>query len=303
MVIMGAMGYRRRTGFLAGLTVAQISEFSLILGALGLSLGHIDGSAMGLLTSVGLVTIGLSTYLILYSHPIDERLSPYLAVFERRRPYREMAIDTPDPAPAADIILFGLGRYGGAIARHLLMRGRRVLGVGFDPDALARWREAGVPVVYGGAEDPELFEHLPLDRARWVVSTAPDADAARVPLRHLQARNYRGKVAVACRVPEEEDTLRVEGASIILRPFADAAEQAVDALTTAIDQVEAMSGDLAGLREARVGPGSSWAGRTLRELGLRDRFGVTVLAASRAGRSASSLCDHHWIRVLRSSFA
>jgi predicted Kef-type K+ transport protein len=42
MAIMGYMGYRRRTGFLAGLTVAQISEFSLILAALGLTLGHID---------------------------------------------------------------------------------------------------------------------------------------------------------------------------------------------------------------------------------------------------------------------
>ena len=46
MIIMGYMGYRRRTGFLAGSTVAQISEFSLILGALGLSLGHIDQGIM-----------------------------------------------------------------------------------------------------------------------------------------------------------------------------------------------------------------------------------------------------------------
>ena len=45
MIILGLMGYRKRTGFLAGLTVAQISEFSLILGALGLSLGHIDAGS------------------------------------------------------------------------------------------------------------------------------------------------------------------------------------------------------------------------------------------------------------------
>ncbi len=67
MVIMGVMGYRKRTGFLAGLTVAQISEFSLILAALGVSLGHIENEIVGLVTLVGLITIGLSTYLILYS--------------------------------------------------------------------------------------------------------------------------------------------------------------------------------------------------------------------------------------------
>jgi Kef-type K+ transport system membrane component KefB/Trk K+ transport system NAD-binding subunit len=285
MIIMGVMGYRKRTGFLAGLTVAQISEFSLILGALGVGLGHIDADAMGLITFVGLVTIGLSTYMILYSGPLYERLSPLLGVFERRTPYREIAGDTLAPSPRADVILFGLGRYGGGIARHLLLRRRRVVGVDFDPEALARWREAGLPVVYGDAEDPELFEHLPLAEARWVVSTAPAAETGRVLLRHLQQRGYRGRVAVACRRPEEEDTLRVEGASVILRPFAAAAEQAVDVITSAMDQVEAVASGAPGLREARLSPGSRWAGHTLGEARLREHLGVTVLAASRSGRS------------------
>lgn len=42
LAVMGGMGYRKRTGFLAGLTVAQISEFSLIFIAMGLSLGHVQ---------------------------------------------------------------------------------------------------------------------------------------------------------------------------------------------------------------------------------------------------------------------
>src|SRR5690606_26032666 len=44
LAIMGALGYRKRTGFLAGLTVAQISEFSLIFVAMGVSLGHLEQS-------------------------------------------------------------------------------------------------------------------------------------------------------------------------------------------------------------------------------------------------------------------
>ncbi len=44
MVILALMGYRKRTGFLAGLTVAQISEFSLIFMAVGVSLGHVTES-------------------------------------------------------------------------------------------------------------------------------------------------------------------------------------------------------------------------------------------------------------------
>ena len=67
LAIMGYMGYRKRTGFLAGLTVAQISEFSIIFVAMGVSLGHVGQDALGLTTLVGIVTIALSTYMILYS--------------------------------------------------------------------------------------------------------------------------------------------------------------------------------------------------------------------------------------------
>lgn len=117
------------------------------------------------------------------------------------------------------------------------------------------------------------------------MSTAPDLETGRVLLRHLHERGYRGKVAVACRIPEEEDTLRVEGATVILRPFADAAEQAVDSLTTAMEELGAVAAGVPGLREMRLAAGSTWAGRTLAELRMRERFGVTALAVSRAGQS------------------
>lgn len=93
MVIMGAMGYRKRTGFLAGLTVAQISEFSLIFMAMGLTLGHVDSEALGLVTLVGLITIALSVYMITYSHTLYRWLEPALAPFERKRAQREQTVD------------------------------------------------------------------------------------------------------------------------------------------------------------------------------------------------------------------
>ena len=284
MAIMGLMGYRKRTGFLAGLTVAQISEFSLILAALGVSVGHIGREAMGLVTTVGLVTIGLSTYMIIYSGPLYRWLAPWLDIFERRSPYREAGIDGA-AASSADIIVFGLGRYGGGIVRHLLLRNRRVIGVDFDPQALVHWRAENVPVVYGDASDPELFDHLPLDDVKWVVSTTPDTETGRVLLRHLQERGYRGKVAVACRTADDGDMLRLQGADVLLRPYADAAEQAADAVTTAMDRLTAVAGATPGLREVRLGSMSMWAGHRIADVPLRDEFGVTVLAVSRGGRS------------------
>ena len=284
MAIMGLMGYRKRTAFLAGLTVAQISEFSLILAALGVSVGHLGPEAMGLITTVGLITIALSTYMIMYSARLYEWLAPWLGIFERRTPFREAGANTGAPQKA-DVVVLGLGRYGGGIVRHLLLRHRRVIGVDFDPEALARWRKEGVSVVYGDASDPELFDHLPLAEVNWVVSTTPDIETSRVLLQHLRERGYTGKIAVACRSADEGDVLRLQGADVLLRPYADAAEQAADAITTAMDRLSAIAIAAPGLREARLGSTSKWAGHRIAEIPLRDEFGATVLAVSRGGRS------------------
>jgi Kef-type K+ transport system membrane component KefB len=227
MVIMGFMGYRKRTGFLAGLTVAQISEFSLILAALGVKLGHIGPDALGLVTLVGLITICLSTYLILYSQQIYQRLAPWLSLFERRIPFREKE----DPsAPAADVILFGLGRYGNHLARHLLEQKLKILGVDFDRQVVNAWQKEGLPARYGDAEDPEFPSTLPLNQAQWVVSTIPQLDVNLSLLDALRHNGFSGRKAFTAHSPRDAEILQESGADLILTPFAHAAREAADIL-------------------------------------------------------------------------
>lgn len=229
MAIMGVMGYRRRTGFLAGLTVAQISEFSLILMALGVSLGHVMPETLGLVTLVGLVTIGGSTYLILHSAAIYERIAHRLRLFERRHPYREVAATADDQKPI-DTIVIGLGRFGGHIVRGLRDRGRRVLGVDFDPESIRRARSEGLDAQYGDADDPELALALPLATARQIVCAVPHHDINMATLHHLRGAGYAGKIVLTAHGPREAERLKREGADMVLLPFADAAAEAVDRL-------------------------------------------------------------------------
>jgi Kef-type K+ transport system membrane component KefB len=220
MVIMGAMGYRRRVSFLAGLTVAQISEFSLILAALGAGLGHIGGETVGLITAVGLITIGLSTYLIYNSHALFRVLSPYLRIFERGNP--TAGIPAPQE-PNPEVIVLGLGRFGTAVMEELLDAGVDVLGVDFDPRALRHWQERGVPALYGDAEDPEMPDALPLRHTRWIVSTVRQSDAHRLLLHALEHHGYRGRVAVTADTRQQGAELEEAGADHVLLPFTYAA--------------------------------------------------------------------------------
>lgn len=233
MIIMGLMGYRARTGFLAGLTVAQISEFSLILGALGVSLGHIDDSMMGLITLVGLITIGLSTYLILYSHPLYEWLGSWVQVFERKIPHREQDEDaTSEPGLNPDIILFGLGRYGSRMAEGLRQKGHTVLGVDFDPEMVTHWHTQGWPAYYGDAADPDLPTSLPLSQTKWIVSTIPVSSTNITLLHALRSHGYIGQVALAAFRSSEAELIKQSGSDVVvLLPLADAAERAVELLS------------------------------------------------------------------------
>jgi Kef-type K+ transport system membrane component KefB/Trk K+ transport system NAD-binding subunit len=284
MTIMGYMGYRKRTGFLAGLTVAQISEFSLILGALGVSLGHIDMDTMGLITLVGLITIGLSTYMILYSHQIYNRIAPYLGIFERKIPHRERTQDSGE-AGEFDIILFGLGRYGRNIAKNLRLRHRKVLGVDFDPQVIAECRTEGLPVRYGDAEDPEILEHLPLSSASWIVNATPGRDVNLVLLKSLRERGYPGKIVLTAHTLAEAEAFKSAGADRVLWPFIDAAEQAVDVLSAPMDRISEISPWPITLAEVRLKPGFLAAGKKIRDLDLRAATGASIIAVDRAGRS------------------
>jgi Kef-type K+ transport system membrane component KefB len=235
LAIMGAMGYRKRTGFMAGLTVSQISEFSLIFIAMGVTLGHLEQEAVGLVTLVGLVTITLSTYLITYSERVYRLSEPLLGIFERKIQHAEEEEQEDVEGQRFKVIVFGVGRYGGNIIRGLKDHGVSVLGVDFDPQAVRHWRERDCHVIYGDAMDPEFVATLPINKARIVVLAFParaygltHQDPRLVMYHALHEQGYTGHVvAVSDRV---EDVKRLEAAGIkpVLMPFRDAAVRAVE---------------------------------------------------------------------------
>jgi Kef-type K+ transport system membrane component KefB/Trk K+ transport system NAD-binding subunit len=238
MLIMRVMGYRARTGFMTGLAVSQISEFSLILVAMGAKAGHITADAVGMVTVVALITISISSYLILYSHELYECLSPHLHLFERKTAHREDGgVPMELHGPPVDVVVFGLGRYGTGIVDHLEARGRTVLGVDFDPQVVKEWNARGRLAVYGDGEDPEFATMLPLSSARWVVSSVRDPRVNRYIVHALRHAGFSGNIAVAA---DQRDTIEFgddDSSRIVLAPFEDAAKQAVDLLMEAEERI------------------------------------------------------------------
>ncbi len=235
MTLMAWQGYRKRTGFLAGLALAQISEFSLILMAMGQSLGHVDDRALSLVTLVGLITIALSTYMIQYSNTLYGFFEPYIGRFEKKAMHREEGERPVANDQRYDVILFGLGRYGSAMRERLHKAGLKVLGVDFDPDNVRAWKRQGIPAIYGDMADADFVAHLPLTGVRWVIAAIPvlstsltHGDPRRLLVEVLRDHGYDGRIAIAAQHTTDAERLREKGADLILMPFVDAADQAAD---------------------------------------------------------------------------
>jgi Kef-type K+ transport system membrane component KefB len=232
MVIMGVMGYRAQVSFKAGLAVAQISEFSLILIALGYSLGQVDEKVLSLVTIIGVVTITASTYLILYSEQIYQRLAPWLQVFERRA--KDQLTDTEVQAHPYDAIVIGAGRLGSEVVAGLRARNAKLLVVDIDPQALQRLKAPNVDTLYGDVSDPDFAASLPIHEANTVVCAVPEYSVNLLLLETLQRYEYEGSICLTAMDDRSAAMLGENPGVEVIRPLRMAAKSVVKTLNIRI---------------------------------------------------------------------
>ena len=213
MILMGIFGYTKRTGFMAGLTVAQISEFSLILIALGIKVGHLSPEILSFVTFIGLFTIAGSTYMILYSNLIYPKLSKYLGIFERKEVKKEPKIKTN-----YKVVLFGYNRIGFGILTALKKLRMKYLVVDFNPDIVQNLKKLKIPCVYGDAYDIDFLEELSLDKVKMVVSTIPDFETNVLLVETVKKVNTKAIIIARAHQIRDAFELYKKGADYVLTP-------------------------------------------------------------------------------------
>lgn len=213
MFLMKFVGYTKRNGFLAGLTVAQISEFSIILIALGAGVGHLPREILSLVTMIALITIGGSTYMIVYSNRIYPAISKYLGFFENKGKDDEKKIKKEYEA-----ILFGYNRIGFNILRSFKKIGKSYLVVDFNPETISALDKFRIPSVYGDAYDSEFLNELPLKKTKLIVSTIPDFETNLLLLETIRKINPRTIIILRAHSIEDAFELYRKGANYVLTP-------------------------------------------------------------------------------------
>ncbi len=213
MTLMGFLGYSKKTGFMSGLTVAQISEFSLILIALGVKTGTLTQEILSFVTIIGLLTIAGSTYMIIYSDAIFNKISGFLTIFERKK-IKEKSI----PKKEYDYILLGYNRIGFSIINSFSKLTKNFLVVDYDPKVIKELQNEGIDAVYGDVDDSEFLEDLGICKASVIVSTIPEKETNQLILDVLERNKSKPAVLLTARQIEDAFELYKSGADYVILP-------------------------------------------------------------------------------------
>ncbi len=210
-------GYERRTSFLSGIGLAQISEFSLIL-AMGLAARDPGSPVFPLTLLLALVTISVTPYLIRYGNAIYIPFSGTLSKLEK---FSFMKLKTelehfPNKCPKDHIVVFGAHIMGMEVIESLINLKKHVIVVDHNPEIIKKLVKRKVPCVYGDLEDAEVLQKVCLKDAKLVISTVPDEDDSLLLIRRIKQENPDAMIFVTAKTIEHAIKFYREGADFII---------------------------------------------------------------------------------------
>lgn len=300
--IVGWLWRSRALALLAGLGLAQVGEFSFVLGREGLAAGVVDERFIQAFLGAAILTMGAT---------------PFLMRAARRLALLGAATATPAAAGtlADHVIVIGYGSTGKALVRGLCETGIPFAALDMDPAVIEAAAKEGVEVHFGDASRRAVLEELGASRARAAVVALGDPGATRRVVSLLRQMNSHLRILVHARhVDEIEELERIGADDVVPSEF----ETSIEILVRLLGhlgvprhvvrlQEELIRGEryrplrgpgiaedllaetrrlIAGgiLERARVMEGSEACGRTLAELNLRRRTGASVLSIVRNDR-------------------
>jgi monovalent cation:H+ antiporter-2, CPA2 family len=300
-----------RTAVLVGLGLSQVGEFSFILSKVGQSRGLFAGESYQLFLSVTIITM--------VATPLMMALAPRAADFVLRWPLPQrlklgarLAEEIDKSIPGDHLIIVGFGVNGRNLARAANTGGIPYVVIEMNPETVRRERESGLPIFYGDATQEEILNHANIKEARIVVVVINDPAATRRIVTLARSLNPRAYIIVRTRylqelhslfelgaddvVPEEFET-SVEIFTLVLRKYLVAKEE-IERFVTQVradgylvlrgiaGKVDAFHDSLRHLHDLeistfRLSEQAPLAGKSLSQVELRKKYGVTVLAVRR----------------------
>ncbi len=161
-----------RTSFSSSISLAQISEFSLVLAGTGVALGHLGNNIFSLVIILGAITITLTSYLIKYDRNIYGAIHPFLLKIETSP--KHFDIEKLDKVMKNHIVIIGAHRMASKIIETLKSKKKNFVVLDFNPDRVKELNRRGIRCVYGDYGNLHVLDSVNISEAKYVISTVPN---------------------------------------------------------------------------------------------------------------------------------
>ncbi len=220
MVVTSFQGFRKRTSFFVGTSLAQISEFSLIILFIGNQKEVISDSIVTIAILIVMMTFVASTYIIQNTNSLYKRFQPFLNIleFKKKRSGHEMDLVGELDQFDKHIIIIGGHQMGQSIIHALKNSDEKILVVDFNPDIVENLKRKGISVMFGDISDTDIQEKSGFEKAKLVISTVPDLEDNLLLLEGLRHTNKKATVVVIALENLDAKTLYKAGADYVVLP-------------------------------------------------------------------------------------
>ncbi|MBU0461694.1 MAG: cation:proton antiporter, partial [Nanoarchaeota archaeon] len=218
MVVCAVFGYTERTSFLSAIGLAQISEFSLIIVAQGLLLGHISSEIFTITILLAIITMGLTSYAINFDDKIYRFVSKKLFLFKLLPFTNSSKLEYLPQQIKYDVVLCGYDRVGYSILNTFIDGKKQCLVVDFNPDVVKGLIQRKIPCMYGDISDSEILERLNFKDSHLVISTVNRYEDNLMLLKTAKKQNPRIIVYVTANMIEDALQLYHAGADYVILP-------------------------------------------------------------------------------------
>ena len=301
-----------RVAVTAGIGLAQIGEFSFILGRAGRELGLLTPREWQILLAASIATMVLTPTLLAVAPRVAARIA---GAAKHMKPS-----DTPSDLPhlSDHVVIVGFGVGGRLLGRALRDLGVPYLILELNGSTVRRGRREGEPIFFGDATSPDAMRGAGVERARAVVAVISDPHASAHLVIAVRALAPHVPVIVRTRYNAEAESLLRRGATVAVAEELEASLEVLAQLLARLDVpgnaievlLEGFRRDSTGIRPMRapsrpfdslppeirhtpissheIRPGDWAVGRTLAEINLRATTGALVIAVRQGNRHRAS---------------
>jgi predicted Kef-type K+ transport protein len=229
---------RARTAVFTSLTLANYSEFGLIVAVFAASTGLIPQDWIVVLALSLAITFLVSSVLNNYTHKIYFGIKHWIHIFERKnRLSYDLAMDIGN----AEILIIGMGKLGQSTYKRLYEKyGQVVLGIDYKADLIKKLKAEGKNVSHEDATDGEFWDLIAQnperkDQVKMVLLCMDSHKSNTFALQKLQKIDFKGQIAAIVRYEDEKTELLSKGADFVYNYYSEAGFGFADHVCNNID--------------------------------------------------------------------